>query len=181
MGARMSAAVRAMTRADILTVQRVERAAGQRFRDCDDPRIARCADDPVFTTEELMRFIVSQRAWVATEDGNIVGFIVMDVVDRCAHVDEVAVTPVAGRRGHGTALLEQAERWAALQQLPAVTLTTFRDVAWNGPWYAKLGYRELADHECTPTIRALRDEEQRNGLAKELRIVMRREVGRQAG
>jgi ribosomal protein S18 acetylase RimI-like enzyme len=166
-----------MTRADISAVQHVERAAGQRFRESDDPRIARCADDPVFTAEELGRFIASQRAWVATENGNVVGFLVMDVVDGCAHIDEVAVAPDAGRRGHGAALLEQAARWAARQQLPAVTLTTFRDVAWNGPWYAKQGYRELADDEWTPAIRSLRDEEQQRGLPKELRVVMRRDVG----
>jgi ribosomal protein S18 acetylase RimI-like enzyme len=175
----MNAAVRTMTRADIPAVQRVERAAGQRFRASDDPRIARCADDAVFTADELGRFIVTQRAWVATEEGNIVGFIVMDVVDGCAHIDEVAVAPDAGRRGHGTALLEQAARWAVLQQLPAVTLTTFRDVVWNGPWYAKRGYRELAEHEWTPAIRALRDEEQQRGLPKQLRVVMRRDVGSQ--
>jgi ribosomal protein S18 acetylase RimI-like enzyme len=177
----MSAAVRTMTSADIPAVQHVERAAGRRFRDSDDPRIARCADDPVFTADELARFIVAQRAWVATEDGKVVGFIVTDVVDGCAHIDEVAVAPDAGRRGHGTALLEHAQRWAELQQLPAVTLTTFRDVPWNGPWYAKQGFRELADHEWNPAIRALRDQEERSGLAKELRVVMRRDVRPEAG
>jgi ribosomal protein S18 acetylase RimI-like enzyme len=181
MGARMNAAVRTMTSADISAVQHVERAAGERFRESDDPRVARCADDPVFTAEELARFIAAQRAWVATEDGEVVGFIVTEVVDGCAHIDEIAVAPVAGRRGHGTALLEQAQRWAARQQLPAVTLTTFRDVAWNGPWYVKQGFRELADHEWSPAIRALRDEEARKGLAKELRSVMRRDVRREAG
>jgi ribosomal protein S18 acetylase RimI-like enzyme len=176
MGPGMNAAVRAMTRADIPAVQDVERAAGQRFRDCDDLRIARCADDPVFTTGELAQFISAHRAWVATEDGNIVGFIVMDVVDGCAHIDEVAVTPDAGRRGHGAALVDQAQSWAAQKRLPAVTLTTFRDVPWNGPWYTRLGFRTLSHQEWTPGIREVRHEEEQNGLAGDLRIVMRREV-----
>jgi ribosomal protein S18 acetylase RimI-like enzyme len=176
MGSGVTAEVRAMTLADIAAVQDVERAAGQRFRACDDPRIARCANDLVFTAEELTPFIEQARAWVSTADGEVVGFIVMDVVDGCAHVDEVAVSPDAGRRGHGTALLARAQEWAASMQLPAITLTTFRDVPWNGPWYTKIGFCIVPAREWTPAMRELRDAEERNGLAKELRIVMRRDV-----
>jgi ribosomal protein S18 acetylase RimI-like enzyme len=172
----MSRRVREMTRADVSAVQAVERAAGERFRDDDDPRVASCADAPVFTSDELIPFVELGRAWVATERDIVVGFIVVDVVDGCAHVDEVAVTPTAGRRGHGASLLDVACRWAAREDLPAVTLTTFRDVPWNGPWYTKLGFRELAEREWTPGIRAIRDEEQKKGLPGELRVVMRREV-----
>ena len=172
----MSPDVRAMTPTDIPAVQNVERAAGQRFLACDEPLIARCAEDPVFTNDELIPFIERGRAWVSTERGTVVGFIVTGIVDGCAHVDEVAVTPAAGRRGHGAALMAVAQRWAARQDLPAVTLTTFRHVPWNGPWYMKLGFRELNEHEWTPGLRAVRSEEQRKGLPKELRIVMRREV-----
>jgi ribosomal protein S18 acetylase RimI-like enzyme len=169
------AEVRAMTPADIPAVQGVEDTAGQRFRECDDPRIAGCADDAPFTAEELAAWIERGQGWVATENGEVVGFIVVDAVDGCAHIEEVAVAPHAGRRGHGTALVDEAERWAVRSRLSAVTLTTFRDVPWNGPWYARLGFRELGEHEWTPAIRELRDEEHRNGLDKELRIVMRRE------
>ena len=107
----------------------------------------------------------------------MVGFIVVDTLDGCAHIEEVAVAPWAERRGHGTALVDQAQAWAVHNQLSAVTLTTFRDVAWNGPWYARLGFRELGEDELTPALRELRDEEHRAGLDKELRIVMRRENG----
>jgi ribosomal protein S18 acetylase RimI-like enzyme len=156
-------------------VQDAERAAGQRFRACDDPRIARCADDPPFTASELMRLIERGHAWVATQNGGVVGFIVVGTIAGCAHIEEVAVAPDAGRRGHGTALVHAAQAWGERNHLGAVTLTTFRDVPWNGPWYAKLGFRELAEHEWSPAIRALRDEEHRHGLESELRIVMRRE------
>jgi ribosomal protein S18 acetylase RimI-like enzyme len=175
----VTAQVRAMTPADIPAVQSVEDAAGQRFRDCDDPRIARCADDAPFTTEELIASIERGRAWVATDNGDVVGFIVVDAIDGSAHIDEVAVAPCAARRGHGTALLDEASAWAVRSQLQALTLTTFRDVPWNGPLYAKRGFRALAEHEWTPAIRELREEEHRNGLDKELRIVMRRELSRE--
>jgi GNAT superfamily N-acetyltransferase len=172
----MNALVRPMNSSDISAVQDVERLAGSRFRDCDDPRIARCAEAPVFASAELSAFIEEGRVLVATDDGNVAGFIVFDVVDHCAHIDEVAVTPRAGRRGYGAALIDAVQRWADDRHLPAVTLTTFRDVPRNGPWYRRLGFRELAEHELTPTLRRIREEEGRSGLPPELRIVMRRET-----
>jgi hypothetical protein len=38
-----------------------------------------------------------------------------------------------------------------------VTLTTFRDVPWNGPFYAKLGFREL--RHLSPGLAAMREHE----------------------
>jgi GNAT superfamily N-acetyltransferase len=172
----MNAQVRAMTAADIQAVQDVERLAGSRFGDCADPRIARCAEAPVFDSAELNAFIQQGHVLVATDNGTVVGFIVFDVVDDGAHVEEVAVTPHAGRQGYGAALVNAVQRWADEHHLLAITLTTFRDVPWNGPWYRKLGFRELADDELTPALRRIREEEARNGLPPELRIVMRRDT-----
>jgi ribosomal protein S18 acetylase RimI-like enzyme len=172
----MTPQVRPMTAADISVVQGVERLAGSRFRDCEDAQIARCADAPVFTSEELSAFIEAGRVFVATDNREVVGFIVLNVVDGCAHVDEVAVVPHAGRRGYGTALIDAVQHWGEDRGLPAVTLTTFRDVPWNGPWYRKLGFRELGEHEWTATLRDLREAETRHGLPPDLRIVMRRDA-----
>jgi hypothetical protein len=35
--------------------------------------------------------------------------------------------------------------WSRSHGFDAVTLTTFRDVPWNGPFYEKLGFRPLTD------------------------------------
>jgi hypothetical protein len=51
--------------------------------------------------------------------------------------------------------------WARYRGLPAVTLTTFRDVPWNGPFYAKLGFRELS--ELSPGLAAMREHERAIG------------------
>jgi GNAT superfamily N-acetyltransferase len=62
-----------------------------------------------------------------------VGFASVEIVDGLAHVWQLSVLPSAGRRGIGTALMEAVAGWARDQGLDAVTLTTFRDVAWNAP------------------------------------------------
>jgi hypothetical protein len=65
--------------------------------------------------------------------------------------------------------------WATAEGLPAVTLTTFRDVAWNGPFYAKLGFRELVD--LSPGLVAMREHERAIGDDDfGPRIAMRKEL-----
>ena len=48
--------------------------------------------------------------------------------------------------------------WAQLHGLPAVTLTTFRDVPWNAPFYARLRVRVI--EALSPGLQAIRDHEQ---------------------
>ena len=58
-----------------------------------------------------------------------------------AHVQELAVIPGQMRRGIGTALLAAACDWARAEGFAAITLTTYRDVPWNAPYYRREGIR----------------------------------------
>ena len=56
-----------------------------------------------------------------------------------------------------------------------MTLTTFRDVPWNGPFYAGLGFRAV--DELTPGLAAVRDHEKAIGDDDfGPRIAMRKEL-----
>jgi ribosomal protein S18 acetylase RimI-like enzyme len=170
--------MRPMTVHDVDAVREVERSAGERFRLLDDPRLSRCADDEPVTEAELVPYIRDGRAWIALEGTAVAGFVVADVLDGCAHVEEVAVATEFGRRGHGTALLRAVDLWASSAGLAALTLTTFRDVPWNGPWYRALGFRVLGEEEWTAGLRQRREDEDARGLPAGLRIVMRRDIAR---
>jgi len=150
-------------------IRAVGAAAGERFRAIDDPSIAARADDPPFSAEG------AAHVWVAEDGGAVVGFIAVDVVDRCAHVEELSVHPDHEGRGHGSALLDEVARWAADEGLAGVTLTTYRDVQWNRPFYERRGFRVLADDELTPGLRQVVAHEATIGLDPDLRVVMRRE------
>ena len=50
--------------------------------------------------------------------------------------------------------MAQVEAWGRRTGRPATTLTTFRDVPWNGPYYARLGYRELDATQVGPELAA---------------------------
>ncbi len=106
-----------------------------------------------------------------------VGFACVDIVDGAAHLWQLSVDPTHGRRGLGTALVEAVCAWAASQSYEAVTLTTFRDVPWNAPFYARLGFGVTDD--LGPGLAAIRAHEQAIGdddLGP--RVAMRRRLGR---
>jgi ribosomal protein S18 acetylase RimI-like enzyme len=62
-----------------------------------------------------------------------VGYVIADVLDGRAHIEQVSVRPASSRRGIGRALVDQVTEWARERGLPAVTLTTFAEVPWNAP------------------------------------------------
>jgi len=57
--------------------------------------------------------------------------------------------------------------------IDALTLTTFREVPWNGPYYQRLGFVYLTVEEETPGLRAIRSSERERGLDKWPRACMR--------
>jgi GNAT superfamily N-acetyltransferase len=96
-------------------------------------------------------------------------------VDGTAYLAALAVLPSDMRTGVGSRLLERACEWARGQGYPAMTLTTFRDVPWNAPFYAKRGFAEVL--APTPGLAAVRERERSLGLDEAgPRLVMRREL-----
>lgn len=109
-----------------------------------------------------------------------VGFASVEVVDGVAHLWQLSVRPVAARRGLGTALVEAVCDWALGQGYDAVTLTTYRDVPWNGPFYRRLGFWDLDD--LTPGLQAVREHEKAIGDdALGARVAMRRDLDQPGG
>lgn len=144
-------------------LQDIERAAGESFRAIGMHRVA---DDDPLSIDELRAYLDDGRlwVWVAAPNGPPAGYLLADVVDGNAHIEQVSVHPDFGHRGIGRALIEQCVHWAHQQGYPAVTLTTFTDVPWNGPYYRRLGFRELSAGEFTPGLQRLRAHEAANGL-----------------
>jgi GNAT superfamily N-acetyltransferase len=104
-----------------------------------------------------------------------IGFVWLTEVDGVAHVEELAVIPKWMRQGIGSRLLERAGEWATRKEYPAITLITFADVPWNGPFYRARGFVELAD--LTPGLAALRAREKELGFDDVgRRVVMRRDL-----
>lgn len=106
----------------------------------------------------------------------VVGFVRVDEIDGNAHIAELAVLPSSMRKGFGTDLLERACAWAGEHRYPAITLTTYAEVPWNGPYYSRRGFVEV--DAATPGLAVIRAREEELGLdAVARRIVMRRDLG----
>lgn len=154
----------------------IETAAGERFAEVGMPEIA--ADEPM-SGDVLAGYSRAGRCWVAAGEGDRpLGYAVVDVIDGCAHVEQISVHPRHQGQGLGRALLDAVEAWAAGRGLKGLTLTTFREVPWNRPLYEHLGFRVLTEVELTPGLRTVHDEEARHGIDPALRVCMYRPLTR---
>lgn len=113
--------------------------------------------------------------WVALIDDQPIGFAHVKILETGhAHLAEIDVHPDHGRRGVGRQLVTAVCAWAARQGYESVTLTTFRTVAFNMPFYEHLGFDVIPDTIVSPALRAIVDDERRRGLDPAKRVVMRR-------
>ncbi len=72
-----------------------------------------------------------------------VGLARIDALAGGAHLEQLSVHPDHGQVGIGRALLKGACQWAAAAAYDEITLATYRDVRWNGPFYASEGFVEV--------------------------------------
>lgn len=163
---------------DLPRLQDIERAAGAAFREIG---MAAIADDDPPTLEHLVQYQTRGRAWVATadhagDDAMAVAYLLADVVDGAAHVEQVSVDPRYARQGLGRRLIDTATAWAVQQGLVAVTLTTFAEVPWNAPYYTRLGFTVIPEADAGPGLQAVRRHEHDLGLDAWPRLSMRRPV-----
>ncbi|ODU23470.1 MAG: GNAT family N-acetyltransferase [Pseudonocardia sp. SCN 73-27] len=162
--------VRPARPADVTRLIEIEDAAGERFREIGMDAVA---DDPSPSPDEMFRLVAAGVIRVVDIDGRAAGYLQAEVVDDCAHVEQVSVDPAHIGLRVGRALLDDNTERALAAGLSAVTLTTYVDVPWNGPYYRRRGFRVLGDDEITPGLAALRAEETRRGLDRWPRCCMR--------
>jgi GNAT superfamily N-acetyltransferase len=168
--------IRLATLQDVPPLSAIERAACALFLEVESTAGLPLALTPPDDFYEAQR---RGLLWVAlSEEGAPVGFALVEMFGETAHLEELDVLPEDGRRGIGTALVRAVCDWAATCGVTAVTLCTFRDVPWNAPFYARLGFRTLTAEELTPTLRARVEEERAHGLPAEVRVVMRYDIKR---
>ncbi|MCM2577130.1 GNAT family N-acetyltransferase [Streptomyces meridianus] len=166
--------IRPVRSEDIPALQQIERAAGQQFDEVGMPEIA--ADEP-FSAAEFLPYLRAGLGWAVVDGRDVpVAYAVAEPVDGNLHVEQVSVHPDRARRGIGRALLDHVAEHAAASGMPALTLTSFADVPWNAPYYARCGFRVLGESAIGPGLRAVRRREADRGLDRWPRVCMRREV-----
>lgn len=163
--------IRPTTAAGIALLPAVERSAAESFRQISD--LAWLADEGVMPEWRHAELMAAGTSWVAAVAGEPVGFLAAEIVGDELHIWELAVRQDQQGQGLGRALVQTAVDGAADLGLAAVTLTTFRDVPWNQPFYEKIGFAILPADDAGARLAAILRSEVEQGLPGERRCAMR--------
>ena len=167
-----STVIRLAQAAELPLLQRIEREAGSRFRGLG---LMDHLLDHTLSLGELSQHQRAGRIWVAVDpDDRPIGFAVANVLDGAAHLEELDVVPDAGRRGVGRRLVETVCAWAAGHGFSRMTLSTFRDIPWNEPFYRHVGFTPLDRDAFSPALRGVWTREAQLGIPMDRRVMMAR-------
>lgn len=157
--------------ADIAALPAIERAAAQRFRQL--PALSWLAAGPVIDAAEHQRYVDNALSWLALADGRPVGFLLAEAHGASLFIAELSLHIDWQGRGLGRGLMAYTIDQAREKGFSALTLTTFRHVPWNAPWYARLGFEAVPEPLLSDALRQKLNEEAAHGLAAESRCAMR--------
>lgn len=123
---------------DIPALHRVEASAATAFI---GTHMAFAADHPPNDPADLLAAIDRQLLWVVEADGEVIGFVYAEAFHGGLYVRELSVAAAAQKQGHGAALMATVIAAAAARGDRQLMLTTDRSLAWNAPFYTRLGFR----------------------------------------
>ncbi|WP_353860265.1 GNAT family N-acetyltransferase [Azospirillum formosense] len=165
--------IRPATPCDAPALPGIERSSGTIFRQWAG--LEWIADDDVQSEERHHTLIADGVAFVAELPGHgPAAFLNGSVTPDALHIWQVAVHRDRQGQGLGRQLIDAAQGYAVDHGVPSLTLTTFRAVPWNEPYYRRLGFVTLDDGQLGPRLRAVLDAEKQAGLPIAQRCAMRK-------
>lgn len=168
-------AIRLARAEDADALPAIELAAGKLFETVEG--LAKVAGMHAIPADEQRRMIRKGHCLVATSEDTIIGFLSTEPFRRELHIREFSVHPDAQGKGIGSVLLRAIAIDAGNSGFQAITLTTFSDVPWNAPFYARHGFETIADLEAHPRLAADIEQEVGHGLPRERRCAMIKFLG----
>merc|ERR1711939_1023383 len=156
---------------DIPLLAQVERSAAQIYRTAD---LDSLADGATLDPYILITIANAGYLWVAVNRfDQPIGFLGGNYLSGNFHIIELSVAQDYQGHGIGSALVATMSQQVRQGGYRSITLTTFKDLPWNAPWYAKLGFAEVKVQEMGKEFEKLVESEARHGLDPKRRCVMR--------
>lgn len=156
--------------ADAVGMPAIERAAAELFTHGEG--VEGFDPDDTWEVPDLERLIRKGHSLVAHVGEALAGFLLAQPFGRELHIWEMDVLPAFGRRGIGAGLVRAAQIDARNTGFRALTLTTFRDLPWNAPFYARLGFEEVTALDAHPRLAGELANEVDDGLPADRRCAM---------
>ena len=153
---------------------RVEDDAATLLR--EEPSLADIPIPPSGTPEHYRRVIRQGHCLSAIVGAEVVGFAAAGRVGRELHLHELSVARAHQGKTIGATLLQALAVDARNTGVQAITLNTYRDIAWNGPFYARHGYVEIENFEGRPHLEESLEAAAALGMPRERRCAMIRFV-----
>ena len=148
----------------------IELAAGQLFRTIEG--LAGVAGMHAIPADQQRSYIRKGHCLVAEVGDTLIGFLSTEPHGRELSIREFSVHPDWQGQGIGAVMLRAIGIDARNAGFSAITLTTFRDVPWNAPFYARQGYVVVEDLDAHPRLRDEIETEVEHGLPRERRVAM---------
>ena len=144
--------LRVATEHDVPTILRISSSATKKFSSIRE--LADLAEDEE-TPYKIRQWLGLGRIYLAEEAGEGIGIIAAYPMDDALYIAEVSVSSNHQRKGIGGMLLEAVFAWAMANSnndtiASRVSLTTYADVKWSGPWYRKYGFEEVDPNMIGP-------------------------------
>ncbi|AFY91499.1 GNAT family N-acetyltransferase [Chamaesiphon minutus] len=150
----------------------IERAAAVLFLDTRYAFLVNAEPLPLDFVQQQFRLGL---VWVAVDlHQTVVGHAIAREVDETLYLQQIDVAPEHGRKGIGSALVNAICDRATHLGYRIVSLSTFRDIPWNAPFYAKLGFCPVSEAELTTGFQQIRFKEVEAGLPISDRVIMYR-------
>jgi len=163
--------IRRASLGDASSFPAIENSAGDLFRQI--PELAYLADGEDLPADWYRDLVGHDASFVAATPEWPVAFLCAEAEGGVLHIWELGVSRRWQGRGIGRALMSAAIEAARRRGLAAATLTTFRDVPWNAPFYKRLGFEILPETALDDRLAAALRQDAERGLPLCLRCVMR--------
>ncbi len=138
----------------------------------EEPSLQGIPVPPSGSPEHYRALIARGNCLSALEDDELAGFAAAGRVGRELHLHELSVRRSSQGRGIGATLLRALAIDARNCGLRAITLSTYRDIAWNAPFYARHGFVEVENFEGRQHLADSLDAAAAFGLPRERRVAM---------
>ncbi|OAF98572.1 acyl-CoA N-acyltransferase [Paraphaeosphaeria sporulosa] len=105
--------------------------------------------------DQLSTWLSNGRIYIAEDNGKAVGFVAAVTMDTTLYIAEISTIREYQGKGVGLTLIAAVLDWArelsaATGRKPRVSLTTYREITWNAPYYRKRGFREVEAETLGP-------------------------------